>query len=98
MCIRDSLQAQLWASADVANSSIRLSRGIGLLEGGLLTMAMFMLVLAATNRAWIYLLLSVWLIGNLRLGSMAMGWDTQWLGQILPSQYMPCLLYTSRCV
>lgn len=85
------LQAQLWASADVTNSSIRLSRGIGLLEGGLLTMAMFMLVLAATNRAWIYLLLSVWLIGNLRLGSMAMGWDTQWLGQILPSQYMPVL-------
>lgn len=85
------LQAQLWARADISNSSIRLSRGIGLLEGGLLTMAMFMLVLAATNRAWIYLLLSVWLIGNLRLGSMAMGWDTQWLGQMLPSQYMPAL-------
>ena len=85
------LQVELWAAEDIKHSSIRYTRGIGLLEGGLLTMALFMLVLAATNREWIYLLLSVWLVGNLRLGSMAMGWDMQWLGHTLPADIMPAL-------
>lgn len=85
------LQVELWAADDIKHSSIRYTRGIGLLEGGLLTMSLFMLVLAATNREWIYLLLSVWLVGNLRLGSMAMGWDMQWLGHTLPAAVMPPL-------
>ncbi|WP_341668341.1 putative bifunctional diguanylate cyclase/phosphodiesterase [Alcaligenes sp. SDU_A2] len=85
------LHIERWAADDIKHSSIRYTRGVGLLEGGLLTIALFMLILAATNREWTYLLLAVWLIGNLRLGSMAMGWDMQWLGHTLPAEIMPVL-------
>ncbi|NYT65354.1 EAL domain-containing protein [Alcaligenaceae bacterium] len=83
------VSSELWPVINLHKSSKRHARGTGLLEGGLLTIALFTLVIAITNREWIYLLLSAWLLGNLRLGAYAMGWDTQWLGYLIPLEWMP---------
>src|SRR3546814_11637251 len=76
-------------STDLRKSTSRYDQGVSVLEGGLLTIALFILVIAVTNREWIYLLLAAWLVGNLRLGALAMGWDTQWLGRSIPLEWMP---------
>ncbi|MGB3288918.1 MAG: EAL domain-containing protein [Burkholderiaceae bacterium] len=84
-----ALTVDLWSITDLHSSNSRFDRGISLLEGGLLTIALFILIIAITNREWIYLLLAAWLVGNLRLGALAMGWDTQWLGRSIPMEWMP---------
>jgi diguanylate cyclase (GGDEF)-like protein len=84
-----TLTVDLWSITDLRKSTSRFDRGVSLLEGGLLTIALFILVIAITNREWIYLLLAAWLVGNLRLGALAMGWDTQWLGRNIPLEWMP---------
>ncbi|HWW07627.1 putative bifunctional diguanylate cyclase/phosphodiesterase [Collimonas sp.] len=66
-------------------------RGIGLMEGGLLTLTIFVLVAALINREWMYVLFAVWLLGNLRLGANAMGWDAHWLIWTIPNQWLPWL-------
>ncbi|NYT62984.1 EAL domain-containing protein [Alcaligenaceae bacterium] len=84
-----TLTAELWRRSDLRNSGNRYDRSIGLLEGGLLTISLFMIVIAVTNREWVYLLLAAWLVGNMRLGAYALGWDGLWLGQDLPAQWLP---------
>lgn len=84
-----TLTMERWAIPDLRKSTSRYDRGMGLLEGGLLTIAVFILVIAFTNREWVYLLLAAWLVGNLRLGAYAMGWDSQWLGRSIPLEWMP---------
>ncbi len=59
-------------------------RRSGLLEGGLATLAVFVLITALVNRDWVYVLFAAWLFGNLRLGAISMGWDDQWLGYPIP--------------
>ncbi|MGF6724607.1 diguanylate cyclase (GGDEF)-like protein [Paraburkholderia sp. GAS41] len=59
-------------------------RRSGLLEGGLVTLAAFVLITAIVNRDWVYVLFAAWLFGNLRLGAISMGWDDQWLGYPIP--------------
>ncbi|WP_353152134.1 EAL domain-containing protein [Pollutimonas bauzanensis] len=86
-----TLSVELWRMADLRDAGSRFDRGIGLLEGGLLTISLFVLIIAITNREWIYLLLAAWLIGNLRLGAFALGWDSQWLGQDIPPSWMPLI-------
>jgi diguanylate cyclase (GGDEF)-like protein len=83
------LSVELWSITDLRQSTSRFDRGMGLLEGGLLTIALFIVVIALTSREWVYLLLAAWLVGNLRLGAFAMGWDTQWLGRSIPLEWMP---------
>lgn len=85
------LSVELWSITDLRKSTSRFDRGMGLLEGGLLTIALFIVVIALTSREWVYLLLAAWLVGNLRLGAYAMGWDTQWLGRSIPLEWMPII-------
>lgn len=84
-----TLTAELWRTADLRSSGSRFDRGVGLLEGGLLTISLFVVVIAITNREWLYLLLAAWLMGNLRLGAFALGWDGLWLGHDIPMQWLP---------
>ncbi len=77
--------AELWSIPDLRAASDRFHRGIALLEGGIVTLAVFLTIIALRNREWTFLLLAVWLIGNLRLGAYALGWDSQWLGFALPA-------------
>ncbi|MGG4773028.1 putative bifunctional diguanylate cyclase/phosphodiesterase [Paenalcaligenes sp. Me52] len=82
---------QNWTSSDWAQASQRYTRYIALLEGGLLTLAALLLVIALLNKQSLYLLVAVWLVGNLRLGAMAMGWDNLWLGHELPATWLPTI-------
>src|SRR5690606_21827531 len=86
-----TLSAELWSQPDLRASTSRFDRGTGFLEGGLLTIALFILVIAITNREWAYLLLATWLVGNLRLGAFALGWDSLWLGHSIPLEWMPLI-------
>lgn len=80
-----------WTTSDWAQANQRHTRYIALLEGGLLTLAALLLVIALINKQGLYLLMAVWLVGNLRLGAMAMGWDNLWLGHELPTAWLPTI-------
>lgn len=83
------ITANAWTPVELAQDEHDFHRGAGLLEGGLLTLALFTLVMAVVNREARYVLLAVWLIGNLRLAAISLGWDTQWLGYRIPPEWMP---------
>lgn len=83
--------AELWEPSDLLTASQRLDRAIALLDGGLATLAVFLAIIAIRNREWAFLLVAIWLVGNLRLGAYALGWDTQWLGYVLPTDWLATL-------
>jgi diguanylate cyclase (GGDEF)-like protein len=63
-------------------------RKSGLLDGGMIVLALFVLITALINRQPLYVLFSGWLILNLRIGALSAGWDTQWLGMTVPPEWM----------
>jgi diguanylate cyclase (GGDEF)-like protein len=83
------ISMRLWTRADYEQSQKEFFRGIGLMEGGLLTLTLFVMVAAFINREWMYVLFAIWLLGNLRLGANAMGWDAHWLIWTIPNQWLP---------
>lgn len=62
-----------------------------LITGGLLTLALFVFVTAMINREWTYVIFAAWLVGNLRLSANAMGFDTEWLGRVIPAEHIALL-------
>lgn len=82
---------EVWTIPDLRIASDRFHRGIALLDGGIVTLALFLTIIALRNREWVFLLLGAWLIGNLRLGAYALGWDSQWLGYALPPDWQELL-------
>ncbi len=79
-----SLTLMQWRAEDLAASAQKFHRESGLLDGGLIVLALFMLITALIIRQTIYVLFSAWLIANLRLAALSAGWDVQWLGQAVP--------------
>lgn len=63
-------------------------RKSGLLDGGMIVLALFILITALINRQPVYVLFAGWLILNLRVGALSAGWDIQWLGQTVPSEWL----------
>ncbi|WP_421380855.1 putative bifunctional diguanylate cyclase/phosphodiesterase (plasmid) [Paraburkholderia sp. DD10] len=59
-----------------------------LITGGLLTLAIFVFVTAIINREWTYVIFAAWLVGNLRLTANALGFDTEWLGRLIPPDHI----------
>lgn len=80
--------AFLVSSAELKGINDSFHRRAGLLEGGLATLAAFVLITAIINRDWVYVLFAAWLFGNLRLGAISMGWDDQWFGSSIPEQWV----------
>jgi diguanylate cyclase (GGDEF)-like protein len=89
LALPDRLSIERWSHTDLADASARGARAIGLIQGGLLTLALFLAVIALTMREWPYVLLACWLVGNMRLGAWALGWDYQWLGFLITPEYLP---------
>lgn len=85
------LSVEQWDRRALLDTGIYQTHNIALLEGGVVALALMLLVIAISNRQPLYLLLSAWLLGNLRLGAMAMGWDEQWLGASLPLEWLPLI-------
>ncbi|QAU33218.1 EAL domain-containing protein [Janthinobacterium sp. 17J80-10] len=77
-----------WPAAQLNANMLAFHRHSGLLEGGMIVLALFMLVTALLNRDGTYLLFSAWLLVNLRVGALSAGWDFQWLGQTIPPEWM----------
>jgi len=63
-------------------------RKSGLLDGGMIVLALFILITALINRQPVYVMFAGWLILNLRVGALSAGWDIQWLGQAVPSDWL----------
>jgi len=77
-----------WQESELGMAALEFHRNSGLLDGGLLVLATFVLIAALINRNGTYILFACWLIVNLRMGALAAGWDTQWLGHSLPTEWM----------
>jgi diguanylate cyclase (GGDEF)-like protein len=82
------LSAVLWPEAQLAKSALHFHRASGLLDGGLIVLAIFVLLTALISRQAIYVLFSAWLILNMRVAELSAGWDMQWLGQNLPESWL----------
>jgi diguanylate cyclase (GGDEF)-like protein len=82
------ISALYWPAGQLATSAQEYHRNAGLLEGGLLVLAAFVLVTAVINREWLHVLLAVWLLASLRMGALSAGWDTQWLGRSIPADWI----------
>ncbi len=77
-----------WPAAEFETSNQKFHRDSGLLDGGLIVLALFVLLTALINREWIYVLFAAWLIVNLRLAAISAGWDTQWLERTIPPEWI----------
>lgn len=77
-----------WPAEQYALSVKGYHRKSGLLDGGMIVLALFILVTAAINRQPVYVLFAGWLILNLRIGALSAGWDIQWLGQTVPAEWL----------
>ncbi|MBU1235197.1 MAG: EAL domain-containing protein [Gammaproteobacteria bacterium] len=73
-----------WRADQLAISTAVDHHRSGLLEGSLMMLAAFVLIVAVVNQEWMYVLFAAWLVGNLRVASLSAGWDTQWLGHDIP--------------
>ncbi|MDB5906290.1 MAG: diguanylate cyclase [Massilia sp.] len=82
------LTAVQWPSDQFALSVQQYHRKSGLLDGGMIVLALFVLITALINRQALYVLFAGWIILNLRVGALSAGWDIQWLGQVVPAQWL----------
>jgi diguanylate cyclase (GGDEF)-like protein len=80
--------AQVWNADDLALKTQEFYRNSGLLDGGLLVLAVFILIAGLTNRDSHYLLFAAWLVVNLRMAALSSGWDHQWLGMVIPFEWL----------
>ena len=77
-----------WPADQFSLSVEQYHRKSGLLDGGMIVLALFILITALINRQPVYVLFAGWLILNLRMGALSAGWDIQWLGQTVPSEWL----------
>jgi len=82
------LTAIEWSSDDLNRSASEFHRNSGLLDGGLIVLAAFVLMTALINRQILYVLFAAWLVVSLRMGAFSVGWDIQWLGHRVPAQWL----------
>lgn len=82
------LQAEWWNRADLEASVLEFHRNLGLLEGGLVVLGMFVLMTALINRQPLYVLFAAWLVVTLRVAAISAGWDVQWLGHVVPTEWL----------
>uniref|UniRef100_UPI0035AF0471 putative bifunctional diguanylate cyclase/phosphodiesterase n=1 Tax=Hylemonella sp. TaxID=2066020 RepID=UPI0035AF0471 len=82
------LGALLWTAErlDVASSDFH--RQSGWLDGGMLVLALFVLVTAFINRRGLYVLFAAWLLLTLRISATSAGWDFQWLNHAVPEEWI----------
>ncbi|WP_288380463.1 bifunctional diguanylate cyclase/phosphodiesterase [uncultured Massilia sp.] len=77
-----------WPDDQYALSVEQYHRKSGLLDGGMVVLALFILITALINRQPLYVLFAGWLVLNLRVAALSAGWDIQWLGQTIPADWL----------
>jgi diguanylate cyclase (GGDEF)-like protein len=83
---------------DLENSSDQWNRNAGLLEGGMLTLAAFVLVVAIINRNLTYFIFSLWLVFNYRLAAISAGWDFTWFSYSIPGSVLFQIRHASSAI
>ncbi len=78
------IQVLKWAPGDLEADTSSWNRFAGMLEGGMLTLAAFVLIVAIINRNSAYFIFSLWLIANWRVAAISAGWDFTWLSHVVP--------------
>lgn len=73
-----------WSETGLADATQAFHRNAGLLDGGIIVLALFVFITALINRNTTYILFSAWLVVNLRMAALSAGWDQQWLGRTIP--------------
>jgi diguanylate cyclase (GGDEF)-like protein len=82
------LSAVQWPAEQFDLSIAQYHRKSGLLDGGMIVLALCVLIGAVLYRQVLYVVFAGWLILNLRIGAMSAGWDVQWLGQLVPASWL----------
>jgi len=82
------LTAEFWTPENLLIADQDFQRDAGLLEGGMLVLAIFTLLTALINRSLTYLVFAAWLIVALRTAAISAGWDTHWLGHEVPDDWI----------
>ena len=83
------LTALLWTPRALEISAQDFHRRSGLLDGGILMLAAFVLVTALINRQNLYIIFAAWLVLTLRISATSGGWDGQWLNHQVPADWLP---------
>jgi diguanylate cyclase (GGDEF)-like protein len=63
-------------------------RDAGWLDGGMLLLALFALIVGIINRDRNHLIFATWLVINQRMAALSGGWDYQWIGYLIPPEYL----------
>jgi diguanylate cyclase (GGDEF)-like protein len=82
------ISAALWTATRLQRDSLDFYRDSGLVDGGLIILSVFMLITALINRNRTYILIAAWLIVSLRMAALSAGWDIQWLGRMIPYEWL----------
>jgi len=82
------ISALKWQTSDLQISEHEFHRKSGLLDGGILILAAFVLITAWINRSPLYVLFAAWLVVNLRMAALSAGSDAQWLGNTVPQDWL----------
>lgn len=82
------LSADFWSSDQLDVSIQDFHRKSGWLDGGMIVLALFVLIMALINRQGLYVLFAAWLILTLRISATSGGWDTQWLNHEVPAEWL----------
>jgi diguanylate cyclase (GGDEF)-like protein len=77
-----------WASSNFEFAARAFERNSGLLDGGLIVLGVFVLITALINRDSTYILFAAWLLANLRMAALSTGGDIQWLGHLIPPEWI----------
>ncbi len=83
-----TLSAAYWSTEAWRQSAHEFHRNSGLLDGGLIVLAVFVLMTAWINRQILYVLFAAWLVVTLRMSAISAGWDIQWLGHVVPAEWL----------
>jgi diguanylate cyclase (GGDEF)-like protein len=82
------LTAFQWSEQALDTSERDFQRKSGLLDGGMLVLATFVLITALINRQSLYIIFAAWLFVTLRISTTSAGWDTQWLNHAVPQDWL----------
>ena len=92
------LTAFLWSDQALNQSSDEFQRKTGLLDGGMMVMALFALIAALFNRQSVYVIFATWVFLSLRISATACGWDTQWFHFEIPQAWLPWVRSVTRAM
>jgi diguanylate cyclase (GGDEF)-like protein len=82
------LSVTAWRAAEFDIAQRAFANDMGLLEGGLTVLAVFMLLAALVNREPVYLAFAGWLVVSTRVGAISAGWDMHWMGHQVPAAWL----------